>query len=62
MEYSFAEGSGISEGIPKEVIGAKFRESILMGTTYLSNAEIDKRIDDLREVYKGNQYHMVLKY
>ena len=55
MEYSFAEGSGISEGIPKEVIGAKFRESILMGTTYLSNAEIDKRIDDLREVYKGNQ-------
>lgn len=62
MEYSFGEDVGISEGIPKETFGATFRESIFMGTTYLTNAEIDRKIDRLRDEYPGNEYHMVLKY
>lgn len=62
MEYSFGEDVGISEGIPKETFGATFRESIFMGTTYLTYAEIDRKIDRLRDEYPGNEYHMVLKY
>lgn len=61
VEYSFGEDVGISEGIPKEAFGATFRESILIGTTYLSNAEIMKRIDDLRDEFQGDEYHMILK-
>lgn len=62
MEYSFAEGSGVIQGVPKEAEGATFRESILIGATDLTNMEITKRIDALRDQYRGNQYHIVLKY
>ncbi len=62
MEYSFGEGAGISEGIPKDVIGAQFRESILLGETYKTNDEITRTIDALRSRYKGNEYNMILKY
>lgn len=61
MEYSFSEEAGISYGEPKQAGDAKFRESINMGVTYLSNTEIEKRIDRLRDVYHGDQYHMILK-
>ena len=61
-EYSFGEETGITKGIPKEVMGASFRESIFMGKTYMSNEEIDRRIDNLRKSYRGDQYHMVLKW
>lgn len=61
-EYSFGEEAGITKGIPKEVMGATFRESISMGKTYLTNEEIDRRIDNLRKSYRGDQYHMVLKW
>ena len=53
---------GISEGIPKEAFGATFRESILLGKTKLSNKEITKTIDDLRDHFRGEEYHIVLKY
>ena len=52
---------GISEGIPKEAFGAIFRESIFLGKTKLSNKEITKTIDDLRDHFKGEDYHMILK-
>ncbi|KAK8789319.1 hypothetical protein WA588_001204, partial [Blastocystis sp. NMH] len=60
-EYSFGEETGITKGIPKEVMGASFRESIFMGKTFLTDDEIDRRIDTLRKSYRGDQYHMVLK-
>lgn len=50
------------QGVPKEAEGATFRESILIGATDLTNMEITKRIDALRDQYRGNQYHIVLKY
>lgn len=49
------------EGVPKEAEGAKFRESILLGTTSMSEMEIKKVIDQLRSVYCGRQYNMVVK-
>lgn len=61
-EYSFGEETGITKGIPKEVMGASFRESIFMGKTFLTDDEIDRRIDTLRKSYRGDQYHMVLKW
>ena len=61
VEYSFGEGSGITQGIPKAVDGATFRESILIGITDLSSMEITKRIDALRDQFRGDQYHIILK-
>lgn len=61
MEYSFGEGCGISEGVPKDVIGAQFRESIHLGETHKSNEEITKIIDSLRSQYRGSEYNMILK-
>ena len=61
VEYSFGEDIGVSEGEPKDAFGAVFRESILLGTVYLPNTEITKRIDALREGFQGKDYHMILK-
>ncbi|KNB43778.1 hypothetical protein JH06_2293 [Blastocystis sp. subtype 4] len=61
VEYSFGEEMGIGKGEPKQAGGARFRESINMGMTYFSNAEIDRKIDNLRDIYRGDQYHVVLK-
>lgn len=44
------------------MIGAQFRESILLGETYKTNDEITRTIDALRSRYKGNEYNMILKY
>ena len=52
---------GIGKGEPKQAGGARFRESINMGMTYFSNAEIDRKIDNLRDIFRGDQYHVVLK-
>ena len=61
VEYSFGEEAGISKGEPKQAGDARFRESINMGVTYFSNSEIDRKIDTLRDIYRGDQYHVVLK-
>ena len=49
------------EGVPKEVEGVKFRESILLGTTHMSEMQITKVIDQLRPIYCRGQYNMIVK-
>ena len=43
------------------VTGAKFRESIILGTTYMSSTDITRTIDVLRSKYRGDTYNVVTK-
>jgi len=60
-EYSFAGGGGIFESSPKEAPGAKFRESIDMGTFEGGASEVRMAIADLRDDFGPNSYNLVLR-
>jgi len=52
--YSF---TGVFDIEPRTACGAIFRESILLGETTLSRAEIQRIIDELSDDYTGTSYH-----
>ena len=44
---------------PRSVEGAEYRETIFMGTTYLSDKQIRDVIHDLKKTYTGDNYQMI---
>uniref|UniRef100_A0A2P2IPA9 PPPDE domain-containing protein n=1 Tax=Rhizophora mucronata TaxID=61149 RepID=A0A2P2IPA9_RHIMU len=65
VEYAFGaheySSTGIFEAQPKQCDGFGFRESILIGKTDMSPAEIRALMVDLAEEYKGNAYNLITK-
>ena len=60
-EYTFAKG-GIFYTPPKEVPPpAKFRESIEMGVFNSNPRDLDYLLDELRNEFKGDDYHIVFR-
>jgi len=57
-EYSFASGGGIFDSSPKDAPGAKFRESIELGTFEGGSAELNSAISDLREDFGPDRYNL----
>lgn len=58
-EYSFGGGGGIFENTPKEANGAKFRESIDMGSYDGGSSELQRCISDLRDEFGPDSYNLV---
>ncbi|KAK8801053.1 hypothetical protein WA538_003897, partial [Blastocystis sp. DL] len=58
-EYSYGGGGGIVVSRPRSVEGAEYRETIFMGTTYLSDKQIRDVIHDLKKTYTGDNYQMI---
>lgn len=60
-EYSFASGGGIFESTPKEAPGAKFRETIELGTFEGGQSELRVIVSDLRSDFGPDAYNLVRK-
>jgi len=64
-EYSFGghefSYTGVFDIEPTSAYGAKFRESICLGETTLSEKEIERVIEELSNDYPGNGYHPLTK-
>ena len=63
MEYAYgahdAASSGIFEVVPRRCPGYTFRESVLVGTTELSRAEVRALMSDLAAEFPGDAYNLV---
>lgn len=61
-EYSFASGAGVFESSdPKEAPGAKYRESIVMGTFEGGSNELRRVMDNLKNEFTGDSYNLVFR-
>ena len=58
-EYSFASGGGVFDSTPKEAPGARFRESIELGSFEGGSAELSSAISDLREEFGPDRYNLI---
>jgi len=58
-EYSYGADGGIIVSRPKDVIGVKYRETLLIGTTYLSPSQINDVISNLKVLFTGTNYNML---
>ncbi|KAL7494509.1 hypothetical protein ACHAWT_003172 [Skeletonema menzelii] len=58
-EYSFASGGGVFDSTPKEAPGAKFRESIELGSFEGGSAELSSAISDLRDEFGPDRYNLI---
>jgi hypothetical protein len=58
-EYSFASGGGVFDSTPKDAPGAKFRESIELGSFDGGQAELSSAISDLREEFGPDRYNLI---
>ena len=58
-EFTFASGSGIFSHDPRQAGGAKFRETISMGSYQGTQRELDRILDELRDTFKGSSYHVL---
>ncbi|KAG7018383.1 DeSI-like protein [Cucurbita argyrosperma subsp. argyrosperma] len=65
IEFAFGAheypSTGIFEGEPKQCDGFKFRESILIGKTDMSEAEVRSLMEELGKDYRGNAYNLITK-
>lgn len=65
IEFAFGAheypSTGIFEGEPKQCDGFKFRKSILIGKTDLSEAEVRSLMEELGKDYRGNAYNLITK-
>lgn len=60
-EYSFGQGGGVGYDAPRQAAGAKYRETIDMGTTPKTQKEIDAILITMLKEYPGNSYHITNK-
>ena len=44
---------------PRDVEGAQYRETIFMGITYLTDAQIRDVVQNLKQTYTGDNYQMI---
>ena len=58
-ENSFGCFGGIVSSKPKHIIGAKFRESLYIGDTFLSEEEIQDVIDNLARTFTADKYDVI---
>lgn len=58
-EYTFASGSGIFEMQPKDGQGAKFRESLELGSFEGGSSEVRNAINDLRSNFGPSAYNLI---
>jgi len=58
-EWTFAGGGGVFCHPPKQAGGARFRESIDFGSYGGTTRDLDRVLDDLRETFKGENYHIL---
>lgn len=61
LEYSFASGAGIFTSAPKEVPGARYRETIRMGTFEGGAPEVRMVVAELRSFFAPESYNLILK-
>eukprot|EP00882_Tetradesmus_deserticola_P006926 GHRQ01007296.1.p1 GENE.GHRQ01007296.1~~GHRQ01007296.1.p1 ORF type:complete len:196 (+),score=40.98 GHRQ01007296.1:906-1493(+) len=63
IEYAYGghdyDVSGIFATRPREAPGAAFRESIHMGETDLTAAQVQHLVQQMGHHYKGNKYHLL---
>jgi len=60
-EYTFGSGSGIFSHEPQQVPNAKLRESIEMGDFKGTSRDISNTVSDLRQIFRGSDYHILTK-
>ena len=63
-EYTFGGHEGAHSGVmevPPKVNHPNFRESILLGKTTIEYKEIFRIIDELKDKFAGNSYHLTRK-
>lgn len=60
-EYSFASGAGVFQASPKEAPGARFRESILLGSFEGSQADLNRALDEVKEDFGPDDYNLIRK-
>lgn len=58
-EWTFAGGGGVFSHPPKEANGARFREAIDYGNYAGTSRDLDRVLDELREQFKGESYHLL---
>jgi len=58
-EWTFASGSGIFSHDPRQAGGARFREAIEMGSFSGTQRDLDRILDELRDSFKGTNYHIL---
>lgn len=58
-EYSFASGAGIFDSTPGEAPGARFRERIELGSFDGGRPEVLRALDELRDNFGPDDYHLV---
>lgn len=58
-EWTFASGGGVFSMEPKNVPNARFRETVDLGVFEGGQRDIDRVLDELRPVFKGEDYHIV---
>lgn len=64
VEYAFgrcSRGTGVFDLVPRSCPGHVFRESLFVGTTDLSQAQIDKVMEELSDAWQGASYHILKK-
>lgn len=65
VEYAFGAHeyptTGIFEGEPRICEGFRFRKSILIGWTEMSDGEVRVVMENLGEKYRGNAYNLITK-
>ncbi|CEL95380.1 unnamed protein product [Vitrella brassicaformis CCMP3155] len=59
IEYSFGDGAGVYECVPKTAPDGRFRGSMMLGETTLSRSEITSKIDQLRLEFKSDEYDLI---
>lgn len=60
-EFSFASEAGVFTATPKEAPGARFRESIFLGTFEGGQAQLNKALDDVKQDFGPDDYNLVRK-
>uniref|UniRef100_A0A7N0V411 PPPDE domain-containing protein n=1 Tax=Kalanchoe fedtschenkoi TaxID=63787 RepID=A0A7N0V411_KALFE len=65
VEYGFGAHdyptSGVFSVEPRKCPGFKFRKSILIGTTYLSERQVQDFMERYSAYYNGDSYHLITK-
>lgn len=64
-EYCFGghpdSTTGVFEVPPKKAPDARFRQTLLMGRTHLSQSQVLELIDEMSSIWVGNSYNLVLR-
>lgn len=63
LEYAFGghayPSTGIFTVLPKNAPGAKFKETVEIGRTHLTESQVIELIDDMSQLWAGNSYNLL---